>query len=115
MWSSVQQQVQQRERLPPISRDRYSPHQQLKRPSATVLPGWTRRSLSPDPWHPQPIPTRSDLETLDEAGLPGDEPFRAAVSSHLEFGSRVAQQNSRAETDAELHPIRNVAQWNWPD
>src|SRR6266487_5165712 len=55
------------------------------------------------------------LETLDEAGLPSDEPFRQAVRSHLEFGSLVAQQNSRAETDAELHPIRNVPRWNWPD
>jgi hemoglobin len=44
------------------------------------------------------------LETLDQAGMPGDEPFREAVRSHLEFGSRVAQQNSWAENDAELHP-----------
>ena len=36
--NSVQQQVQQPERLLPIARNRYSPHQQLKRPSATVLP-----------------------------------------------------------------------------
>jgi hemoglobin len=55
------------------------------------------------------------LETLRETGLPSDEPFRQAVRSHLEFGSRVAQQNSWAETDAELHPIRNVPQWSWPD
>ena len=34
----MQQQVQQPERLLPIARNRYSPHQQLKRPSATVLP-----------------------------------------------------------------------------
>ena len=34
----MQEQVQQPERLLPIARDRYSPHQQLKRPSATVLP-----------------------------------------------------------------------------
>jgi len=34
----VQQQVQQPERLLPVARNRYSPHQQLKRPSATVLP-----------------------------------------------------------------------------
>jgi hypothetical protein len=34
------------------------------------------------------------LETLDEAGLPGDEPFREQCP-HLEFGSRVAQQNAR--------------------
>jgi hemoglobin len=55
------------------------------------------------------------LKALDDAGLPGDEPFREAVRAHLEFGSRVAQQNSRAETDAELHPIRDVPRWNWPD
>jgi hemoglobin len=34
------------------------------------------------------------IEALDEAGLPGDEPFREAVRSHVEFGTRVAQQNS---------------------
>ena len=54
------------------------------------------------------------LESLDVAGLPNDEPFREAVRSHLEFGSRVAQQNSWAETDADLHPIRAVPRWHWP-
>ncbi|MEV6509818.1 group II truncated hemoglobin [Streptomyces sp. NPDC051642] len=53
------------------------------------------------------------LEAVDEAGLPQDEPFREAVRSHLEFGSRVAQQNSRAETEAELHPLREVPRWQW--
>jgi hemoglobin len=55
------------------------------------------------------------LETLDEAGLPADQPFREAVRSHLEFGSRVAQQNSWAKTDADLHPVRAVPHWSWPD
>jgi hemoglobin len=55
------------------------------------------------------------LETLDEAGLPEDEPFREAVRSHLEFGSRVAQQNSWAETEADLHPLRQVPRWQWPE
>jgi hemoglobin len=55
------------------------------------------------------------LESLDEAGLPDDEPFRQAVREHVEFGARVAQQNSRAETDSELHPIREVPRWEWPD
>jgi hemoglobin len=55
------------------------------------------------------------LEALGEAGLPDDEPFRQAVREHVEFGSRVAQQNSRAETDSELHPIREVPRWEWPD
>jgi hemoglobin len=54
------------------------------------------------------------LEALDEAGLPDDEPFRQAVRSHVEFGARVAQQNSWAETDADLHPIREVPHWQWP-
>ena len=54
------------------------------------------------------------LDSLDEAGLPADEPFRQAVREHLEFGSKVAQQNSRAKTDSELHPIREVPRWRWP-
>ncbi|WP_369249400.1 group II truncated hemoglobin [Streptomyces sp. R41] len=53
------------------------------------------------------------LESLDEAALPDDEPFRAAVRSHVEFGSRVAQQNSRAQMDEELHPLREVPHWDW--
>jgi hemoglobin len=53
------------------------------------------------------------LEALDEAGLPDDEPFRAAVRSHIEFGSEVARQNSNARTDAELHPLREVPKWTW--
>ncbi len=53
------------------------------------------------------------MEALDEAGLPEDEPFRKAVQSHLEFGAHVAQQNSWVETDADLHPIREVSRWSW--
>jgi hemoglobin len=53
------------------------------------------------------------LEALDEADLPSDEPFRGALRSHLEFGVDVAQQNSWAETDSDLHPIREVPHWSW--
>ena len=53
------------------------------------------------------------LEALDEAGLPDDEAFRQAFREHVEFGARVAQQNSWADTDAELHPIRAVPHWVW--
>jgi hemoglobin len=53
------------------------------------------------------------LEALDEAQLPDDERFRAAVREHVEFGSHVAQQNSRAQTEEELHPIREVPHWTW--
>jgi hemoglobin len=55
------------------------------------------------------------LQAADEAGLPDDHRFREALRSHLEFGARVAQQNSRAKSDAELHPIRAVPHWQWPD
>jgi hemoglobin len=55
------------------------------------------------------------LQALDDAGLPDDEPFREAVRSHVEFGSRVAMQNSRARSDDELHPLREVPRWDWPD
>ena len=54
------------------------------------------------------------MAALDEAGLPDDAPFRQAVRSHVEFGSRVAMQNSHAETDHDLHPLREVPRWQWP-
>jgi hemoglobin len=53
------------------------------------------------------------LQALDESDLPNDEPFREAVRSHVEFGTHVAQQNSRAQTDDELHPLREVPRWTW--
>jgi hemoglobin len=52
------------------------------------------------------------LEAVGEAGLPNDAAFREAVRSHVDFGSRVAQQNFRAEID--LHPIRAVPLWGSP-
>lgn len=55
------------------------------------------------------------MEALDEAGLPDDEPFQEAVRTHVEFGSGIAQQNSWAATDAELHPIHEVPRWQWPE
>jgi hemoglobin len=55
------------------------------------------------------------LAALDEAGMPDDEPFRAAVREHVEFGTRVAMQNSNAASDEELHPLREVPHWTWPD
>ena len=53
------------------------------------------------------------MAALDTAGMPTDEPFRAAVREHVEFGSRVAMQNSHAKTDAELNPLREVPRWSW--
>jgi hemoglobin len=53
------------------------------------------------------------MEVLDEAGMPDDEPFRQAFRQHVEFGARVAQQNSRAETDADVFPLHEVPHWDW--
>jgi hemoglobin len=53
------------------------------------------------------------LAALDTAGMPTDPDFRAAVREHVEFGSRVAVQNSHARTDDELHPLREVPRWTW--
>ena len=53
------------------------------------------------------------LAALDAAGLPDDPPFREAVREHVEFGTRVALQNSHARTDDELHPLRAVPRWTW--
>jgi hemoglobin len=53
------------------------------------------------------------LQGLDKAGMPTDPEFREAVREHVEFGSKVAMQNSHATTDAELHPLREVPRWTW--
>jgi len=53
------------------------------------------------------------LAALDQVGLPDDAPFHEAVRQHLEFGSRVAMQNSNATTEDELHPLREVPLWTW--
>jgi hemoglobin len=54
------------------------------------------------------------MAALDAAGMPADPAFREAVREHVEFGSRVALQNSNATSDAELHPLREVPRWTWP-
>ena len=53
------------------------------------------------------------MAALDTAGMPDDPAFRDAVREHVEFGSRVALQNSHAEIEAELHPLREVPRWTW--
>ena len=54
------------------------------------------------------------LAAADKARLPADPAFREALRSHVEFGSHVAMQNSHAETDDQLHPLRRVPMWQWP-
>jgi len=53
------------------------------------------------------------LAALDAVGMPDDKPFRDAVRAHLEFGTRVAMQNSNAAAEDELHPLREVPIWTW--
>lgn len=53
------------------------------------------------------------LTALDTAQMPTDPEFREAVREHVEFGSRVAMQNSHADTDDQLHPLREVPRWSW--
>jgi hemoglobin len=54
------------------------------------------------------------MAALDASDLPDDEAFRQAIEEHVDFGSRVAMQNSNAETDDQLHPLRAVPLWTWP-
>ena len=35
------------------------------------------------------------------------------MREHVEFGTQVAKQNSHAETDDQLHPLREVPRWTW--
>ncbi|WP_346101347.1 hypothetical protein [Nonomuraea maheshkhaliensis] len=53
------------------------------------------------------------MQAIEEAGLPRDPDFLKAVHEHVDFGSHVAMQNSHAETDADLHPLRAVPRWTW--
>ena len=53
------------------------------------------------------------MAALDASGLARNDEFREAVRSHVEFGSRVAMQNSHAETEDQLHPLREVPRWTW--
>ena len=48
---------------------------------------------------------------LDAADMPTDASFRRAVMEHIEFGTQVAKQNSHADTEEELHPLREVPRW----
>src|SRR4051794_39562159 len=53
------------------------------------------------------------MAALDAAEMPSDSAFRDAVREHVDFGTRVAMQNSHADRDDELHPLREVPRWRW--
>ena len=66
-------------------------------------------ALDPIPFQKNPIgcPARGTVGHLTlQAGRQGAREIRRA---------HVAQQNSGAKTVAELHPIREVSGWRWPD
>src|SRR6478609_9408347 len=48
---------------------------------------------------------------LDAADMPAHPAFRRAVMEHIEFGTQVAKQNSHADKEEELHPLREVPLW----
>src|SRR3954453_10456894 len=47
----------------------------------------------------------------DDAGLPGDPEFRAALVGYLEWATRIAEHNS--QTDAEVVAHAPVPRWGW--
>ena len=47
----------------------------------------------------------------DDAGLPADPEFRAALIGYLEWGTRIAMQNS--QTGAKLVEHAPVPRWGW--
>ncbi|GAA3778264.1 hypothetical protein GCM10022225_77720 [Plantactinospora mayteni] len=51
------------------------------------------------------------LDAADEVGLPDDPEFRAAFASYLEWGTRLALQNSRPDADP-THDAP-VPRWGW--
>lgn len=50
-------------------------------------------------------------ESAREAGLPNDPEFRSALQSYLEWGSRLAVENS--QTDAAPPPHMPMPHWDW--
>lgn len=46
-----------------------------------------------------------------EQALTGDEELLRSVHDYLEFGTEVAQVNSHAEGDTDLHPCQEVPRW----
>lgn len=53
------------------------------------------------------------MEIIDNSGLGKDAQLRNAISSCIDFGTQIAQVNSNAKTDAELHPQREMPFWHW--
>jgi hemoglobin len=50
-------------------------------------------------------------QAADDADLPADPEFRAAIIGYAEWGSRLATHNS--QPDAEVTPHASVPRWGW--
>jgi hemoglobin len=50
-------------------------------------------------------------QAADDAGLPGDPEFRAALMGYAEWGTRLAVHNS--QPGAEVAPHAPVPRWGW--
>ncbi len=51
------------------------------------------------------------VAAADATGFPADARSRDALTGYLEFGTRVAVQNSHATDDVGLHPCQEVPRW----
>ncbi len=51
------------------------------------------------------------LRSADEAGLPGDPEFRSAFTAYIEWGSRIALENSQAGAQPPEH--MPMPHWDW--
>jgi truncated hemoglobin YjbI len=51
------------------------------------------------------------VDAADEVGLPGDAEFRSAFMAYVEWGTRLAVENSRP--DATPMPHAPVPRWGW--
>ena len=52
------------------------------------------------------------LQAADTSGFRADTRSREALTGYLDFGTRVAVQNSHADDDAGLHPCQEVPRWD---
>jgi len=50
-------------------------------------------------------------QSAEEAGLPADAEFRSAFVSYLEWGSRLAVENSQTDSRPPQHPL--TPRWDW--
>jgi hemoglobin len=52
------------------------------------------------------------IETADEIGLPDDPEFRSAFVGYIEWGTRIAVINSKAES-LDMNPQEPMPRWGW--